>query len=672
MELTQLAEYAPVIGGDGCGAAGLEVGACRAAVAAGADAAGVEQRFHRALERIERFFGAEEQQPDHRPLLRERFVVVEVHIAHLEEAALLGPAVHVALRGIEHADIQRGAHEALILAERVQQPHGLPLFILRGQAKRIERGRAGEVVVVHLIGAERAERVLHPVLKGERTVHAAGERIAPHERRRDVVIAVDARDFLGDVRIRLNSGFDIRAEVRNAHLEPVDQRNAVDADRFEHFRHLRGGEVEREQAVDVLDVHIGHPFAQVGCADIDRPADDPAGVQLIDKLDRAVERELRIDRLHALDEARGRIRHMVELARRLADVAALEHGGFKQNRLRALRDLGVLAAHHARDANALLRVGDEQHIRRDRALLAVERGDDLVFLRVADDDMAAGNAGEVERVHGMAIFHEHIVRDIHDVVDRPHADAAQLLLHPCGRRLDADVGDDARGIARAERGVFNGHGGVVGLIAGTGDLADFRLAERLPERGGGFAADADDRCAVRTVRRELDVEHHAVQPDGLGDRLAERMLLLQQQDAVHLAAGVIGVGQAQLLAGAEHAVAVHTAHIDRLHDLVAELCADQRNRHERTGGYVLRTGDDLEHLGSDVHLTDIEVIGVFMLDDGVDAADDHALHARQLGIDRGHLEPAPHHLLHELLVRYVVVHIFLEPAKRQFHNRFPP
>ena len=67
-----------------------------------------------------------------------------------------------------------------------------------------------------------------------------------------------------------------------------------------------------------------------------------------------------------------------------------------------------------------------------------------------------------------------------------------------------------------------------------------------------------------------------------------------------------------------------------------------------------------------------EGIGVFMLDDGVDAADDHALHARQLGIDRGHLEPAPHHLLHELLVRYVVVHIFLEPAKRQFHNRFPP
>ena len=145
----------------------------------------------------------------------------------------------------------------------------------------------------------------------------------------------------------------------------------------------------------------------------------------------------------------------------------------------------------------------------------------------------------------------------------------------------------------AQRTVFHGNGRIVRLVARACDLPNHRFGKRLAQRRRRLAADADDGRTVGAVGRELDVEHHAVHADRLCNGLAKRMLFLQDQDTVHLAAGVIGFVSPSSLP--EHSMPKLStpAHARRLHDLVAKLCPNDRNRYERAGRDVLRTGDNL-------------------------------------------------------------------------------
>ncbi|MPN25187.1 hypothetical protein SDC9_172594 [bioreactor metagenome] len=163
-------------------------------------------------------------------------------------------------------------------------------------------------------------------------------------------------------------------------------------------------------------------FDRLFFVDVDHFADDRARLELGNQLDCPLQCKLRIHGFHAFDEAACGIRRVLELSCRCADIAALEHGGLKQNRLRLLGDFGVQTAHYTRDTDAAALVRDQQHIRRDRTLALIQRGDDFAVFRVAHDDVAAVDAGEVKRMHRVAVFYEDIVCDVHDVIDRTKAD----------------------------------------------------------------------------------------------------------------------------------------------------------------------------------------------------------------------------------------------------------
>ena len=83
------------------------------------------------------------------------------------------------------------------------------------------------------------------------------------------------------------------------------------------------------------------------------------------------------------------------------------------------------AAHHAGNRLRLVAVGDDQHLGIERAIDAVERLDALAWCRAANPDFPARELLEVERVHRLSELEQHVVRDVDDVVDGPHAGGLQ-------------------------------------------------------------------------------------------------------------------------------------------------------------------------------------------------------------------------------------------------------
>ena len=121
-----------------------------------------------------------------------------------------------------------------------------------------------------------------------------------------------------------------------------------------------------------------------------------------------------------------------------------------------MRDFRVGAAHHAADRLGAFGVGDHQHVGGERARLAVERLDRFAGLRAPHDDRRPPRScAQIERVHRLAELEQHVVGDVDDVADRPHAAHRQPVLHPLRGGADGDVGNRAD-VAAAQIGRFDG------------------------------------------------------------------------------------------------------------------------------------------------------------------------------------------------------------------------
>ena len=174
-------------------------------------------------------------------------------------------------------------------------------------------------------------------------------------------------------------------------------------------------------------------------------------------------------------------------------------------------DAGLLAAHDAGQGDGLLDVGDDQHLRGELDDAAVEARQLLPFLGPADDDPAAGELPEIERVDGLSGREEDVVRHVDDVVDRPQAHGLDPRPEPVGGGPDDDAADEEAAIARAEGLVEHLDVGEVGrpLL----ELDDRPL--RLDETGAGhrrdLAGDPEMAQRVGPVGVGLDLED-AVRP----------------------------------------------------------------------------------------------------------------------------------------------------------------
>ncbi len=91
---------------------------------------------------------------------------------------------------------------------------------------------------------------------------------------------------------------------------------------------------------------------------------------------------------------------------------------------------------------------------RFRSVLSIE----TIFspgLALADDDPSAAKQAEIECVQRLTELEHHVVRDVHNVVDRPHAGGNQALAHPLGRVPIFSAADDYADVTAAEIGIFD-------------------------------------------------------------------------------------------------------------------------------------------------------------------------------------------------------------------------
>ena len=311
-----------------------------------------------------------------------------------------------------------------------------------------------------------------------------------------------------------------------------------------------------------------------------------------------------------------------EPARGAAHRPRLEPGHLQQHVRGGRADLARGPAHDPGDADRLLLgVADQQVIGREGPLDVVE-GDQLLALAgPADHEAAARDQIEVVGVVRLAELEHHVVRDVDQRVDGPHAQGEEAPLHPAGRRSDRHVAEHPGTEAPAEVGVVDLHRDRLGgRGAGRGDLGR-REREGKVERGSQVAGEPGDRHGVGPVGVDLEVpEHVGDDAEGVGERGARVGRDVEDADA-----GVV-VAQAQLAAGAEHAVGelaadlaaadLHTSRHARAH---------RGERHEVAHRHVERTADDLDRTVTRVHVDQLHLVGVGVLAQGLDPPDHDAV-----------------------------------------------
>ena len=128
----------------------------------------------------------------------------EVDLADLVETHGLVAVVIVAREDLEHGRQDGRAHDGGVLAERVEDLHGIAQRGVCRQTDLVVVRRADERVGDDLAVAERAGHGADAALRLLRVGVAAAGGLAAHERAGDVVVAVEAGDLFGDVGVVLH------------------------------------------------------------------------------------------------------------------------------------------------------------------------------------------------------------------------------------------------------------------------------------------------------------------------------------------------------------------------------------------------------------------------------------------------------------------------------------
>ena len=131
------------------------------------------------------------------------------------------------------------------------------------------------------------------------------------------------------------------------------------------------------------------------------------------------------------------------------DAVRLEVRRLEEHRRRRLADLGLLAAHDPGERDGAVGVGDHEIVGDELARDAVERRQLLAGRGAANDDLAAVQRREVERVQRVPEREHHVVGHVDDVRDRPLAGQEEPRPQPLRRLADRHALEQPADVARA-------------------------------------------------------------------------------------------------------------------------------------------------------------------------------------------------------------------------------
>ena len=244
------------------------------------------------------------------------------------------------------------------------------------------------------------------------------------------------------------------------------------------------------------------------------------------QLRRALRAEQCLAGVHAAAEPVARLGVDAELALGAPYAPRRPGRGLEQHVAGLSMDLAVPAAHHAADAQGARRVGDQDLVRAQLLLGAVERGQSFARVGQTGDDPHRAvrriavcplpQQVVVEGVVRLTDLEHHVVADVDHVADRALSGELQPVLHPVGRRPLLDALDQQGDEARIEFRVLGGElDATLDRRSRHGDRDGRRLERGAGERGD-LARDAHDRGAAGDVRDHVDVEDDVAEHFGQG------------------------------------------------------------------------------------------------------------------------------------------------------------
>ena len=221
-------------------------------------------------------------------------------------------------------------------------------------------------------------------------------------------------------------------------------------------------------------------------------------------------------RINAPLEAVTRIGRDPEFARSFADARRIEPCAFEQQIGRGIGHAGFRPAHHPGQGDRLLRVGNDQIVGPQFEIRTIQGGKPLAFARIADDD-AALQFAQIERVQGLAGFHQHVIRNVDHIVDRTKPDRRETIRQPLRTRTDFHPANDPCSVKRTS-GILQFYKITRGFFGWPCGFRRFcRFAGYCPD----FAGHAQQAQKVRTVRRDFEF-HHGVRGKKLLHRFSHR------------------------------------------------------------------------------------------------------------------------------------------------------
>ena len=636
---------------------------------------GVRDLLRNALQGEEGLVLAEHAHADGGTLVRillQRELLRDEAPADLEQPAGQVSALLVSRDGRDHLRHQGGPHQGQILIDGVHDTDRVTLRRIFRKLQKIQVRRREEGIMDRLAGSGAAEGLLQLHLHLLLQIRSAGgDRRRGHQGPDDVVVTVLADQLLRNILV----GLHVLAVSRHpdGQLVAVNHRRHVKVRKDADDVFVRHGDAE--DAVHLPDAGLHLPRLQgISGVPVHPGLRDGAAAQLLDEVQGALAAHDRSVLVDALLIAGSRVGGLSQGAAGLPDIVPGKLRAFQDDGLRVVADLGIQAAHDAGQTHGLHAVADHQVLMVQSVFVGIQGHDLLAVVSPADIDHAALDVVLIVGVHRLPQLLQDVVRDVDDVGDRIHAHQGQTALHPCRGLPDLHVVHILADEARAEIRSF--HGNVeAGLFHLRRMIFDGRHLHRFSEARRHLAGHSEDALAVRTVRGDGDIEDPVVQAgDGLHIRAGLRVLR-EHQKAVVARARIQILGEAQLHAGAEHAVGIIAAQLSlldghqTLHRLVVlaghhDLGAHQGQRELAARADIVRAAAHLEGaVLSRVHGRQVQV-GVRDRLAGLHQADHDVFDVRADFPQFLHLKAAVKELLLQLLRRDINIHIFLQPAER--------